>query len=110
MPTKTLIGQYKSKDIDKIVTSLKRARDATQQAIDRFDKFKPDGKTKALKNNSTFRKQSGIGELEKQVKLLDRFISKLLDYQSDDSDNLDKILNKMGYVETSRGQNKKKRK
>ena len=104
MPTKSLIQRYKAKDIDKIVTSLIRARDATQQAIDRFDKFKPEGKIKALKNNSTFRKQSGIAELDKQIKLLDSFISKLLDYQSDTSDNLDKILSKMGYVETSRGQ------
>ena len=78
MPTKSLMNRYKKKDVDQITKSLIRARNATQQAIDRFYKYKPDGKIKSLTNSATFKKQSGVRELEKQVKLLDRFIDKML--------------------------------
>ena len=47
MPTKSLMNRYKKKDVDQITKSLIRARNATQQAIDRFYKYKPDGKIKS---------------------------------------------------------------
>jgi hypothetical protein len=79
MPTKSLISKFKDKDIDKIIRTLERARNATQRSIDQFNNYRPEGKIKALKSNGEFRKQSGINELKKQVKILDKFISKLAD-------------------------------
>ena len=82
MPTKSLISKFKEKDVDKIIRTLERARNATQKSIDQFNDYRPLGNTKALKSDVEFRKQSGINELKKQVKLLDKFISKLLDYKT----------------------------
>lgn len=79
MPTKSLISRFKDKDVDKIIRSLERARNATQRSIDQFNNYRPEGKIKALKSNAEFNKQSGINELKKQVRLLDKFISKLAD-------------------------------
>ena len=81
MPTKSLISKFKGKDVDKIISTLERARNATQKAIDQFNNYRPEGKIKSLKSNPEFKKQSGINELVKQVNLLDKFISRLLDYK-----------------------------
>jgi len=81
MPTQTLISKFKAKDVDKIIRSLERARNATQRSIDQFNDYRPLGNIKALKSDVEFRKQTGINELKKQVKLLDKFSSKLLDYK-----------------------------
>ena len=79
MPTKSLISRFKDKDVDKIIRSLERARNATQRSIDQFNNYRPEGKIKALKSTAEFNKQSGINELKKQVRLLDKFINKLAD-------------------------------
>ena len=67
MPTKSLISRFKDKDVDKIIRSLERARNATQRSIDQFNNYRPEGKIKALKSTAEFNKQSGINELKKQV-------------------------------------------
>ena len=100
MPNKAIVSRYKGKDVDRIVKTLERARDATQKAIDQFNQYRPPGNIKSLKSDPAFRKASGINELKKLVKLYDKFIQKLLDGRQD---NLDKTLGRMGYRQTARG-------
>ena len=55
-----------------------------KEALTNFNDYRPIGNIKALKSNAEFNKQSGINELKKQVKLLDKFISKLANFKNID--------------------------
>jgi hypothetical protein len=67
---KDLLKKYDKRELVMIRSSVKQARDKTQQIIDRFEKFKP-AKFKA------FKRKSGIVDLQKQLSFLNRSLNKI---------------------------------
>lgn len=66
----SILKKYTKRELISIRTSTKMARDKTQQIIDRLLKNKPD-------KIKSFKKKSGIVDLEKQLGFLNRSIDKL---------------------------------
>ena len=66
----SILKKYTKRELISIRTSTKMARDKTQQIIDRLLKNKPD-------KIKSFKKKSGIVDLEKQLRFLNRSIDKL---------------------------------
>jgi len=67
---KDLLKKYSKRELIMIRASVKGARDKTQQIIDRFEKGKP---TKY----KSFKRKSGIIDLEKQLRFLNRSLDKI---------------------------------
>lgn len=67
---KDLLKKYSKRELIMIRTSVKGARDKTQQIIDRFEKGRP-AKFKA------FKRKSGVVDLEKQLRFLNRSLDKI---------------------------------
>lgn len=67
---KSLLKKYSRRDLLMIKVSLKNTRDKTQQIIDRLTKKLP-GPV------SNFKKKAGISDLEKNIRWLNRSISRI---------------------------------
>jgi len=67
---KSLLNKYDKRQLLMIRSSTKQARDKTQQIIDRFEKNRPE-------KFKQFKRKSGVIDLEKQLRFLNKSLNKL---------------------------------